>query len=109
MSPRIAFLIAGLAVFSAVPARAELPSVPAILAEFDRMAELPLWPGLAPKTIPVAIYDGKETWLVRHPAPPAGFVRKSDTVWSFPGQHSVMRANTSVDLGGTKTATLLLN
>ncbi len=95
-----------------LPAIAEVPSASAILADFDRAAELPLWPGFAPKTIPVAIYDGTETWLARHPAPPAGFVRRSavgDLVWSFPGQHPLMRANTSVDLGGTMTATLLLN
>jgi hypothetical protein len=98
-----------LLLFLALPASAELPSAAAILADFDRAAELPLWPGFAPKTIPVAIYDGTETWLARHPAPPAGFVRRSDTVWSFPGQHPLMRANTSVDLGGTMTATLLLN
>ena len=96
----------------APPAFAESPAASAVLADFDRMAELPLWPGFAPKTIPVAVYDGKETWLVRHPAPPAGFVRRGtggDAVFSSPGQHSIMRANTSVDLEGTMTATLLLD
>jgi hypothetical protein len=109
MKLHAAFLAGLLAVFGSIPATAELPPASAILADFDRMAELPLWPGFSPKAIPVAIYDGKETWLVRHPAPPAGFVRRSDAMWAFPGQHPVMRANTSVDLGGTMTATLLLN
>jgi len=83
------------------------PSASAILAAFDALAGQPLWPGFEPRSIPVAIYDGEQTWLVRHPAPPAGFVRKSDFLWAFPGQHPEMRANTSTEIGGVRTATLL--
>ena len=87
---------------------AEAPSAAAIVAAFDRMAALPLWPGFAPLSIPIAIYDGRETWLVRHPKPPEGFVQRGDFLWTFAGQHPAMRANTSTDLGGVSTATLLL-
>lgn len=104
-------IVAALLVFAiASRGAAEPPKVTAeaVLAEFDRMADLPLWPGFKPKRIPVALYDGTRTILVRHPAPPSGFTRQGD-VWLFPGQHPAMRANTAVDLGGTTTATLLLD
>lgn len=80
----------------------------AVLAEFDRLTALPLWPGFDPKRIPVAIYDGSRTVLARHPAPPSGFTRAGE-VWVFPGQHPAMRANTAIDLGGASTATLLVD
>jgi len=102
-------ILLALSPLGAISAATAAPAVPDILAEFDRMAERPLWPGFTPKTIPVAIYDGANTWLARHPAPPAGFVLKAEALWVFPGQHPAMRANTSVDLGGTSTATLLLD
>jgi hypothetical protein len=89
------------------PATSNAPTAPAVLAEFDRMAGLPLWPGFEPKKVPLAIYDGERTFLVRHPSPPPEFQREGE-VWVFAGRHSAMRANTSTDLGGVATATLLL-
>lgn len=86
-----------------------LVSVSAVVGEFDRMAGLPLWPGFEPKRTPLAIWDGEQTWLVRHPAPPEGFVKKVDYLWVFRGRHPALRANTSADLGGVRTATLLLD
>ncbi|HEV7509024.1 MAG TPA: hypothetical protein VGS07_29380 [Thermoanaerobaculia bacterium] len=79
----------------------------AVFAEFDRMAGLTLWPHFEPKKIPLAIYDGERTFLIRHPSPPSGFVKQGE-VWIYPGQHPLMRANTHVDLAGVPTATLLL-
>jgi len=83
----------------------------AIAQEVERLArEMDFWPGYAPLTIPLAIYTGEATYLFRHPAPPEGF----DTVAEAPlpharlaGRHPVMTANSSADLGGTPTATLL--
>jgi hypothetical protein len=86
-----------------------LVSVAAVIGEFDRMAGLPLWPGFEPKSIPLAIWDGEQTWLVRHPAPPEGFVKKVDYLWVFRGRHPALRANSSAELGGVRTATLLLD
>lgn len=87
------------------PAR---PAAAAVLAEFDRMAELPLWPGFDAKRIPLAIYDGERTVLARHPSPPADF-RQEGGLWVYAGRHPAMRANASTDLGGVTTATLLLD
>ncbi|MEP7132238.1 MAG: hypothetical protein ABI914_03675 [Acidobacteriota bacterium] len=81
--------------------------VPAVLAEFDRLAARPLWPGFDPGSTPLEIFDGERTWLVRHPRPPAGFLPargRSDAV-VVSGRHGTVRANTSVAVGGVATAT----
>jgi hypothetical protein len=92
------------------PLRAETPKVTAaaILAEFDRLAVQPLWPNFDPKKTPLAIYDGERTILVRHPSPPPEF-KKEGEVWAFAGKYPVLRANTSMELGGVTTATLLVD
>lgn len=84
------------------------PTAAAVLAELDRMLDLPLWPGFEPRRIPVAIYDGERTILARHPSPPPEFKREGD-IWTYLGRHPQMRANTSVDLGGVSTATVLMD
>jgi hypothetical protein len=94
-----------------VPLHAQTPPNPtaaAVLAEFDRLAVLPLWPNFDPRKIPVAIYDGERTILVRHPSPPAEFKPEGD-LRVFPGRYEAMNANTAVDLGGVKTATLVVD
>ncbi len=98
-----------LVTFSAL-AHAEPPKVPAtaVLTEFDHLAALPLWPDFDPRKTPVAIYDGERTILVRHPSPPAEFKPEGD-LRVFPGRYSEMNANTSIDLGGVKTATLIVD
>jgi hypothetical protein len=101
-------LLIGLSVLT--PLHAEPPQVTAtaVLAEFDRLAVLPLWPDFDPRKTPVAIYDGERTILVRHPSPPAEFKPEGD-LRVFPGRYSEMNANTSIDLGGVKTATLIVD
>jgi hypothetical protein len=104
-----------LCIFVFVPLRAQTspPTTPnstatAVLAKFDRLATLPLWPGFDPRKTPVAIYDGERTILVRHPSPPAEFKPDGD-LRVFPGRYSEMNANTAIDLGGVKTATLVVD
>ncbi len=70
-----------------------------------------LWPGFDPLTIPLAIFDGERTFLFRHPAAPDGFApiessEPSGRVWQ--GRHPAMTANSSADIGGVGTATVLL-
>lgn len=100
-------MLLGLPVLVAVAEPVKLTAA-AVLAEFDRMAEFPLWPGFDPKRVPLAIYDSERTVLVRHPSPPPEF-KKEGGLWIYAGQHSGMRANTSTELGGVTTATLLLD
>lgn len=94
----------------ATPAGAGEPTkvtAAAVLAEVESMLDLPLWPGFEPRRIPQAVFDGERTILVRHPSPPPEFKREGD-LWVYPGQHALMRANTSVELGGVTTATVLV-
>jgi hypothetical protein len=80
----------------------------ALVDEFDREAAKPLWPGFDARGTPIELYDGVNTYLYRHPAPPAEFkpVDGHPGFFVFAGRHESVRANTSVDLAGVTTATL---
>ncbi|MDX2206085.1 MAG: hypothetical protein SFU57_00425 [Gemmatimonadales bacterium] len=81
----------------------------AVLAKADQIAARDLWPGFDPRTIPVAIYDGERTLLFRHPSPPEGFqpVPGRDAVYAYTGRYPSVTANSSAELGGVQTATLM--
>ena len=85
------------------------PTTSAIVAEFEVIAARPLWPGFRPLETPLAIFDGRETVLVRHPSPPAGFVRREGEPpsWVMAGRLAEVSANSSARIGGVSTATLL--
>ncbi|MDX2260332.1 MAG: hypothetical protein SFU84_01365 [Gemmatimonadales bacterium] len=79
----------------------------AINRELLRIASAgPLWPGYRPESIPLAIYTGDRTYLFRHPAPPAEFVAVDDML-SMAGRHPAATSNSSANIGGVVTATLL--
>jgi len=82
----------------------------AVVAAFDTVAVDSLWPGFQPRAVPLAIYDGERTWLVRYPQPAEGFtpVAARTGIQQAPGRHRRMRANTTVSWDGVTTATLLL-
>ncbi len=88
----------------------ETTGAPAIELEVERIAgEGVLWPGFDPLAIPLAIFDGRQTWLFRHPNPPAGFVPVADAAPParvFPGRYSAVTANSSAEIGGIMSATL---
>lgn len=67
------------------------------------------WPGYEPDRIPAAIFDGADTWLFHHPQPPEGFLPWPDMpgVYTQPGLHPAVRANTSTELNGVQTATIM--
>lgn len=81
----------------------------AVVAEADRLAARDLWPDFEPRAIPVAIFDGTRTLLFHHPAPPEGFepLRGREGVWAYAGRYPSVSANTSVEMGGIWTATLM--
>jgi hypothetical protein len=88
--------------------REEAPSALAVEREVVRMASRdPLWPGYDPLAIPLGLFDGTDTYLFRHPAPPKDFVEK-DGAYIFNGRHPAVVANTSANIGDVWTATLLL-
>jgi hypothetical protein len=87
----------------------EAPSALAVEREIVRMASgEPLWPGYDPLAIPLGLFDGTDTYLFRHPAPPEGFVEK-EGAYVFNGRHPAVVANTSAQIGEVRTATLLLS
>lgn len=98
--------------FTTRPAAAqETTGAPAVELEVERIAgSQVLWPGFDPLAIPLAIYDGRQTWLFRHPAPPAGFVPVAGSLppaRAWPGRYAAITSNSSADIGGRLTATLL--
>jgi hypothetical protein len=80
-----------------------------VVSEADRVAGSGLWPGFDLRQIPVAMYDGERTLLFRHPAPPADFeaVPGIGETWVMDGRYPAVTANSSVELNGTLTATVM--
>jgi hypothetical protein len=101
---RTAAVVALAALMRPVPA-----PIRELVSEFERMARADLWPGFHPDTIPLAIFDGTHTWLVRHRAPPAPFVRDDGGFFVMDGRHPEVTANSSTAIGGQTTATLIPN
>ena len=95
---------------SPASARDKAPTVFDVMAEFDRIAAAPLWPGFDPRRVPVEIYDGRDTYLFRHPSPPPEFkeLQGRAGVRVFKGRHESVRANTNIKLGGVGVATAIL-
>jgi hypothetical protein len=87
------------------------PDAIAIMAEFDRETATELWPGFDPRKVPIEIFDGKQTWLFRHPKPPDDFkeLPQHPGTYIFEGRHPSMRANTNTDLSGIPIATVDLS
>lgn len=80
-------------------------------AELHRMVSRPLWPGYDPLATPLAIFDGRHTLLLRHPAPPPTYhsLSRSPEMWLRVGRDGMVTANTSVLLGGVQTATMMIS
>jgi hypothetical protein len=71
-----------------------------------------LWPRFDPLSLPLAVFDGTQTHLFRHPSPPEGFQKAGDAEppdFVYPGRYERVIANTNVEIGGVSTGTLLLN
>lgn len=81
-----------------------------ILAAVDELSRQPLWPAFDPRTIPLVIYDGENTWLMRHPHPGAPWSQRAgpEAIWGMSGLHESVRANTATAVDGVPTASLML-
>lgn len=83
----------------------------AVAREVQRLATTrAFWPGFDPLTIPLAIFTGEQTFLFRHPSPPDGFAPATGVepgTLVFTGRHPAVTSNSSAEIGGTVTATLL--
>ncbi|HVF43394.1 MAG TPA: hypothetical protein VM936_10310 [Pyrinomonadaceae bacterium] len=107
-APLLALLFALCA--SPAPARDKGPTPFDVMEEFDRLSARPLWPGFDPRLVPVEIYDGRATYLFRHPSPPPEFKETPGRpgVRVFTGRHESVRANSNVELGGVGVATAVI-
>lgn len=86
------------------------PVAPGVERAVEQAAQADsLWPGFKPLTVPLAVYDGQLTWLFRHPAPPSGFAPYAGMPRTavYQGRHPAVTANSSAEIGGVATATLL--
>jgi len=80
-----------------------------VVRALDRLATSPLWPGFDPVHMPLAIYDGRNTLVFRHPGPLPEF-RELDGrpgAMFVVGRHPAVTANSNAPIGGRQTATLL--
>ncbi len=79
------------------------------LEALDAAARQPLWPGFNPSAMPIAFFDGKETFLVRHPSPPPEFFPMPDRpeILVFSGHYPAVVANSTRMIGGVRTGTVL--
>jgi len=105
-------VFAALAAVWAMPAGAaqtEPHDVFAFVRTLDASGELRLWPGFDPAGMPIALFDGDKTILLRHPNPPPEFSPLPDRpgVLFVKGRHPAVVSNSVVEMGGVLTGTVL--
>ena len=68
-----------------------------------------VWPGFHPAELPIALFDGQQTLLLRHPGPPSGFAPLPGRpgVFVMPGRHPAVVGNSTTEIGGVRTATVV--
>src|SRR5512142_2180084 len=90
------------------PAQADLADT--VFRILEEVAAKKVWPGFTPTTWPLALYDGEKTFLLWHPNPPAEFkpVPGRPAVLICPGRYPDVRAGSTCDISGVRTATLIV-
>ncbi len=86
-----------------------MESVFDLMDRVARLDRLPLWPGFEPAKVPVAVYDGANTYAFGFPALPVGFkpVEGRPGVGVFRGVHPQVRANRRITLDGVYAASCI--
>jgi hypothetical protein len=110
ISPSLAIaILAAWWVMPAEAAQTAQPDVFAFVRTLDATAELRLWPGFNPAEMPIALFDGEKTILLRHPSPPPEFSPMPDRpgVLFFKGRFPAVVSNRVVEMGGILTGTVL--
>ena len=81
----------------------------AFVRAFDDARVRQAWPGFNPTEWPIALFDGKQTILLRHPSPPPEFVPLPGQpgVLVMPGRHPAVVGNSTREIGGVRTATVV--
>jgi len=78
-----------------------------LMDEVRRLESAPLWPGFEPAAIPVALFDGQNTYLFNFPDQPKGFlpIEGRDRVLLLKGQHPSVVGNRPIQIKGIWVAT----
>ena len=108
------FAMSGAALVAQAPqADGQSPSasqdVFAFVRALDEAATRGVWPGFSPAGVPVALYDGERTILLRHPNPPPEFspMAGRPSVLIAKGRHPGVTGNSTREIGGVRTATVI--
>jgi hypothetical protein len=91
------------------PPPAAAHDVLAFVRALDEAAARGVWPGFSAAGIPVALYDGEHTILLRHPSPPPEFspMPGRPGVLAVKGRHPGVTGNSTREIGGVRTATVI--
>jgi len=91
------------------PAQTAPHDVFAFVRTLDATAKFRLWPDFNPAEMPIALFDGEKTILLRHPSPPPEFSPLPDHpgVLFFKGRYPAVVSNRVVEMGGVLTGTVL--
>ncbi|MFO7692156.1 MAG: hypothetical protein R6V57_03620 [Vicinamibacterales bacterium] len=81
----------------------------AFVRALDEAASRAVWPGFDSSAIPVALFDGERTVLLRHPSPPPEFspMPGRPGVLVARGRHPAVTSNSTREIGGVRTATVI--
>ncbi len=81
----------------------------AFVRALDDAGARQVWPGFNPSEWPIALFDGQQTLLLRHPSPPLEFapVPGQPGVLVMPGRHPAVVGNSTREIGGVRTATVI--
>jgi len=85
------------------------PDVFSLLRSIDDTAAHRVWPEFHLSDLPIALFDGTQTLLLRHPSPPPEFVplEGHPGVLTAKGRYPAVVTNSTVDLNGVRTATVV--
>ncbi len=107
----------GIELFASVLARLGQPAVAqtagpdvfAFVRALDETASRSLWPGFNPSSLPIALFNGENTLLLRHPSPPPEFspMPGRPGVLIAPGRYPAVVSNSTRDIAGVRTATVI--
>jgi hypothetical protein len=81
----------------------------ALLRTIDDVTARQAWPGFRLSDWPIAVFDGTRTLLLHHPTPPPEFTPLPDRpgVLASAGRYPSVVGNSTVDLAGVRTATIV--
>jgi hypothetical protein len=91
------------------PAPAASERIDTIVRVFDATVAKDICPGFDAKAWPLAVFDGERTILLRHPNPPPEFQPAPERPGAlvFPGRFPAVTGNSTRDIGGVRTATVV--